>query len=57
MLYYLCDVAEETVFEGNEDINGRVWLEPREYEKSQWYVGDKITVDEIIKEHNINIII
>ena len=51
MLYYLCKVAEETTFEGNEDTHGRVWLEPEEYEKSPFYLNEKVLVDEIVKKY------
>ena len=54
MLFYLCEVLEETPFDGNDDTHGRVWLESNEYEKSPWYVGDKVMVDEIIKEYLTN---
>lgn len=50
MLYYRCDVAEETPFAGNHETHGRVWLSPEEYEKSRWWVGDKEMVDAIVKK-------
>ena len=55
MLYYLCKVSEETPFEGNEDTHGRVWLEPEDYEKSPWYLNDKILVDEIVREYRTEV--
>ena len=51
MLYYLCDISKETVFDGNNETHGRVWLNPIEFCKSLWYVNDKIMVDEIIKKY------
>ena len=51
MLYYLCKVSEETPFEGNADTHGRVWLAPDEYEKSPWYLQEKIMVDKILKSN------
>ncbi|MCF7834074.1 MAG: NUDIX domain-containing protein [Candidatus Pacebacteria bacterium] len=53
MLFYLCELIEETNFKGNHDTYGRVWLESGQYEKSKWYCGDKIMVDKIIKEYKI----
>ncbi len=55
MPYFFCKVAEETVFEGNDEVHGRVWLEPEEYEKSPWYVLEKEMVDEIVKEYRSEI--
>ncbi len=50
MLYYLAKVSEETPFDGNDDTHGRVWLKPGEYEKSHWYLSNKILVDEIVRQ-------
>lgn len=55
MLYYLCEVAEETPFEGNADAHGRVWLPHEEYEKSAWYVEDKAMVDAVLKDVIVSI--
>ena len=53
MAYYLCQIAEETDFAGNDEVHGRVWLAPDEYEKSPWYLEEKVMVDEIIKEYKL----
>ena len=53
MSYYLCQIAEETEFAGNDEVHGRVWLAPDEYEKSPWYLEEKVMVDEIIKEYKL----
>lgn len=55
MLYYLCKVSEETVFKGSDETHGRVWLQPHEYEKSTWYINDKILADEIVREYNTDV--
>ena len=49
MLFYLCEVVEETPFEGNNDTHGRVWLSPQEFDKSPWYVDNKVLMKEIVK--------
>ncbi len=51
MPFYICEIAEETPFEGNHEVHGRVWLKPGEYEKSPWYVSEKILVDTVVKEY------
>lgn len=49
MAFYLCDIVEETPFEGNDDTHGRVWLAPEMFETSSWCVDNKIFLEEIIK--------
>ena len=49
MLFYLCEVVEETSFEGNNDTHGRVWLSQKEFNKSPWYLQNKILIEEIVK--------
>ncbi len=51
MLFYLCDISQETNFIGNDDTHGRVWLPAGEYEKSAWYLNNKVMVDEVIKNY------
>ena len=53
MAYYLCQIAEETEFVGNNEVHGRVWLKPNEFEKSPWYLAEKGLVDEIVKEYEV----
>ncbi len=45
--FYLCEVVEETPFEGNEEVHGRVWLPFSEFEKSEWCKENKIFIEEI----------
>ncbi|MEI6316268.1 MAG: NUDIX domain-containing protein [bacterium] len=51
MIYYIAEFSEEIPFEGNAEVHGRVWLELDKYQKSPWYMSEKIMVDEIIKEY------
>ena len=53
MLYYLCDFCEENKFDGNDDTHGRVWLRSKEFNKSDFYLNDKLMVDEVIKKYKI----
>lgn len=48
MAFYLCEVVEETPFDGNEDTHGRVWLMPLEFEKSEWCRSNKKLLEEIL---------
>ena len=48
MAFYLCEVLEETPFDGNEDTHGRVWLKKEDFEKSDWCVRNKIFLDAVI---------
>ncbi len=52
MLHYLCEVAEEKPFEGNEDTHGRVWLKPEDFKNNDWCERNKVLLDEIIKNHS-----
>lgn len=49
MAYYLCEVIEETPFEGNDDTHGRVWLSPSEFDLSDWCKHNKVFINEILK--------
>ena len=51
MLFYMCKVVEETPFDGNHEVHGRVWIKAGEYEQSEWYVANKLLTDEVIKEY------
>lgn len=48
MAFYLCEVIEETSFDGNEDTHGRVWLMPSEFEKSAWCKNNMKFLEEIL---------
>jgi 8-oxo-dGTP diphosphatase len=48
MAFYLCEVVEETPFDGNEDTHGRVWLPQSEFEKSEWCKQNIDLLKEII---------
>ena len=48
MLYYLCDVVEETAFAGNAEVHGRVWLPLDQLSTCPWYLENKVMMDEIL---------
>lgn len=48
MAYYLCEVVEETHFEGNEDSHGRVWLNLEDFEMSDWCKRNIVFIKEIM---------
>ncbi len=48
MAFYLCEVVEETPFEGNEETHGRIWLKKEEYQKSEWCVINGVLLDAVI---------
>ncbi len=53
MTFYICEVIEETPFEGNEETHGRLWLKFEDFEKSEWCINNKILFEEVIKSLNL----
>jgi 8-oxo-dGTP diphosphatase len=49
MLFYICEVVEETDFNGNEETHGREWLPLDKFEMTPWTRDNKVMLDEIIK--------
>lgn len=53
MVFYLCEVVEETPFDGNEETHGRVWLSKEDFGKPGWCLNNKILFEKILKLQNI----
>jgi 8-oxo-dGTP diphosphatase len=49
LLFYRCDVAEETPFEGNHEVHGRVWLAPHEHDRSPWCVEERAFLEAVAR--------
>ena len=48
MVFYLCEVLEEEIFEGNESAHGRVWLDPKDFDSSEWARENKTFLEKVI---------
>lgn len=48
MLFYFCEVVEETQFDGNDETHGKVWLSPVDFDKSEWCRKKKILLEAVL---------
>ncbi len=55
MIFYLCEVVEETPFSGNEDAHGRAWLHPEEFGKSKWCMENRQLLEEILTRRRVTV--
>lgn len=49
MLFYFCEVVEETQFDGNDETHGKVWLSPVDFDKSEWCRKKKILLETVLQ--------
>ena len=50
MLFYRSEAFEETEFNGNDEVHGRVWLSECEFEKSDWCNNNKELLAAIMED-------
>lgn len=49
MLFYLCDYISEEEFLANDEVCGRVWLKPEEFENSLWIKENSILFNKVLE--------
>ena len=51
MVFYLCEIVEETAFDGGEETHGRIWIPFGELEKSEWCQTNKAFIEAILSSN------